>query len=375
MNEINMNMNVLHQVVSVLAKTEIGDRVGFENLNGCLTLIVTGKGKVLSQFVHIGLPFPDIKLDENFKPFWLKTKEILKILSKAKKKGGEITMSLKDDGFVKCSSKGLDFRMEESNTYVLGFEESLITLEKEINSTNTFTLRQGSRTLDILISHASTDDSRKNITSIKFEVDDQNAVSTDGHRLVKLKLPVSGNKDFFLSVDGAVALKALVGTETAQISYALDNGEDKDLLYLSTGRYVIVTSANSHLNYPDYNLVLGELPSSNELEIDKNTFLEGIDLVSVFSSAHTNEICIKNQESQICLYAHDGTKEGTVRVGDCGNGRVVSDIKVNRKFLVNTLKSVQGDTVWLGWEDCSRPLHIKSGRHDDDLYIVMPMRY
>lgn len=228
----------------------------------------------------------------------------------------------------------------------------------------------------------STDDARPNLTGAFMQITlgmNLLMASTDGHRLSKTessmsKLPVTTEAIDLLQAGVIVPRKAL-----DIIRKTLPEACDGFSFSLHEGAIVfrygsmVVSARLIDGTFPDYTQALPRHPSPPAI-IDRRLFAKTLKAVSVFTSKKHHTARLTLNPGSLKIYAScDGSGEATETIPCQYDGPEVK-AGYNYKYLLNVLKTLQGDDVSMEIIDTLSPTTFREIGQEDSLFIVMPMR-
>jgi DNA polymerase-3 subunit beta len=149
----------------------------------------------------------------------------------------------------------------------------------------------------------SKDDLKPSLQGVLFKIDQAGAtaVSTDGHRLVKIKLASISSEEETSIIIPAKFLN-IIRTKLA---------EEKLLSLALGGEHILATFENFSISsrtikekYPDFESVI---PKDNNLKllVEKNDILDSVKRVSIFSNRATKQIAMKLEENKLTISTED----------------------------------------------------------------------
>lgn len=224
---------------------------------------------------------------------------------------------------------------------------------------------------------ASADDElRPVMNGVFFHIspDDLTFVASDGHKLVRYKtLAVKGveRAAFILPKKPANLLRALLPkeSETVEIKFDENNAHIKMSGYIMTCRFI-------EGRYPNYNSVIPQ-SNPNKVTLDRQSFLNAIKRVSVFSNQASNLIKLQLSDNTIVVSAQDidfsTAAEETI---SCEYAGTTMNIGFKSSFLIEILNNIPSSEISLEMSDPSRAglvLPLENAENEDLLMLLMPM--
>lgn len=227
---------------------------------------------------------------------------------------------------------------------------------------------------------ASADDElRPVMNGIYFDIstDDLTFVASDGHKLVRCKtLSVKGPEraSFILPKKPANLLKAILPKESEEVSIKFDenNAYIKMSSYTMTCRFI-------EGRYPNYNSVIPQ-NNPNKIIIDRQSFLNALKRVSVFSNPASSLVKLQLSDGQVLISAQDidfsTAAEETI---PCQYEGTAMNIGFKSNFLIEILNNIPSTEVSFELSDPSRaglifPVEKEDADNEEDLLmLLMPM--
>lgn len=224
---------------------------------------------------------------------------------------------------------------------------------------------------------ASADDElRPVMNGVFFHIspDDLTFVASDGHKLVRYKtLAVKGveRAAFILPKKPANLLRALLPKESeiVEIKFDENNAHIKMSGYIMTCRFI-------EGRYPNYNSVIPQ-SNPNKVTLDRQSFLNAIKRVSVFSNQASNLIKLQLSDNTIVVSAQDidfsTAAEETI---SCEYAGTTMNIGFKSSFLIEILNNIPSSEISLEMSDPSRAglvLPLENAENEDLLMLLMPM--
>jgi len=208
----------------------------------------------------------------------------------------------------------------------------------------------------------------------QFRKSELRAISTDGHRLVRIK-----NSKFITTDDiddVIVPLKAL-----NLLLKSLD--DEGDIKISFADNYITFDLDNTAINaalidakYPDYEKVIPQ-GNNNTLLINREEFMAGLRTISILANKTTQQIKIKLQPSSIILTSQDmdrGEGEETIDAEYTGDSM---EIGFNSTYLQEVLKHIDTDeAIFKFGSSTSAALAFPASQveNEDILTLVMPIK-
>lgn len=224
---------------------------------------------------------------------------------------------------------------------------------------------------------ASADDElRPVMNGVYFDIttDDLTFVASDGHKLVRCKtLAAKGSEraSFILPKKPANLLRAILPkeSEAVEIKFDENNAYIKMSGYTMTCRFI-------EGRYPNYNSVIPQ-NNENKVVLERQTFLNALKRVSVFSNQASNLIKLQLSNNNIIISAQDidfsTAAEETI---PCQYAGTSMNIGFKSSFLIEILNNIPSAEISLELSDPSRAGLIipqENEENEDLLMLLMPM--
>jgi DNA polymerase-3 subunit beta len=236
--------------------------------------------------------------------------------------------------------------------------------------------------IDKTLFSVSTDDARANLTGAFLKVTDDDTllmVSTDGHRLSKIEsdpeefeptddTPEALREGIIIPRKGLSELQRIVDASGGQLEFGF---VDNNVIFRHGPMTMSVRLIEG--TFPDFTQVLPD-ESETKAFLDKETFLNSLNFVSLFASSKTNNARLTLSDEGLELYASDPDRgEGEKMVPVEYDGQQVQ-AGYNYRYLQDALKAIDGDEVSLEIIDTLSPTIIRDTERDEMLFVIMPMR-
>ncbi len=221
----------------------------------------------------------------------------------------------------------------------------------------------------------STDELRPSMMGVLFQFspDGTRAVSTDGHRLVRMMNPLL-KTDSELDVIIPSKALSLVGksfgdSEALELSFSPTHVEFKTEMTTILSRLI-------DERYPNYEAVI---PRENDklMLISKDATLRSVKRVSIFANQNTRQLKLQLAKDQLSIVAenYDAGNEGREQIpADYSNDDLT--IGFNGRFIDDALSHVDGDEVSLKFSTPTRAMIVEPVKQKDEelMMLVMPVR-
>ncbi len=281
---------------------------------------------------------------------------------------GEVSFSIKTDrGSYRIA--GSISKTEKNEEKITDFDVSFTISADELK-----------KIADTTLFAASTDAMRPAMTGVLFEIhpSELRAVSTDGHRLVRLIRPLTPTK-----VTDKV--KAIIPSRVLSIVQKSLSGEEKVEILINTkdGKVKFVLGATKIVagliaeNYPNYEAVI-PLENDKRMIIDRVEMLGAVKRVGRFSSRGDVRLQIEPKEIRISAEnADEGSAAEETLPCDFRSESIL--IGFNAKFIEEALSHIETEKVMFELSSPTRatiirPHSDKDKKNDNLLMLVMPVR-
>ncbi|MCQ2111201.1 MAG: DNA polymerase III subunit beta, partial [Bacteroidaceae bacterium] len=199
-------------------------------------------------------------------------------------------------------------------------------------------------------------------------------VASDGHKLVcnrNMDFHAEGKASFILPKRPAALIKALIDNETESVGISFDN------------RISVITVHNFRMvsrliegRYPNYNSVI---PQNNphKLTIDRQTMVNALKRVSVFSPASSGLVKLRIQEGQLEISTQDLDFSTSANESlACMYEGMPMSIGFKAGFLIDILNNTPGQEIVFQLADPSRAGVVVPAQQEENeslLMLLMPM--
>ncbi|MBM4159687.1 MAG: DNA polymerase III subunit beta [Ignavibacteria bacterium] len=222
----------------------------------------------------------------------------------------------------------------------------------------------------------STDELRPAMTGVLLQVkeDELRAVSTDGHRLVRIHY--TGFKHSKLKREIIIPAKAL-----SLVGRSVEEGEntlaiDSSHVQFSFGATTL-TSRVIEESYPNYESVI-PLDNDKTLTVSRDLILASVRRVALYSSTTTHQVRCSMKKNELKIMAEDVDFGGEAKEKiPCDYAGEELEIGFNATYLVDILSHIDTDEVQFKLGSPVRAAIItpaKQKANEDLLMLVMPMR-
>lgn len=224
---------------------------------------------------------------------------------------------------------------------------------------------------------ASADDElRPVMNGIYFDIsaDDLTFVASDGHKLVRYKTMAAKGTErasFILPKKPANLLRNVLPkeTETVDIKFDSNNAYIKMASYTMTCRFI-------EGRYPNYNSVIPQ-DNPNKILLDRQSFLNALKRVSVFSNPASSLVKLQLSENNIVIFAQDIDFSTAAEESiTCQYEGTSMNIGFKSNFLIEILNNIPATEVTVELSDPSRAgliIPVDNDNEEDLLMLLMPM--
>ena len=251
-------------------------------------------------------------------------------------------------------------------------EFPLMTFDGDDTFTITFDREKGKRIIEHTAFAVALDDTHPALSGVLLESEGKvlSLVATDSFQFAKNTMTVE--KD--------VPEKRVVvpGKTISEIGRMLEEGEgDASLTFSRThmradmGETVLISRLIDG-NYIDYKRILPKACKTRVL-VDREALMESVDRAQLVSRDGNNSVLFRIGEENMTVKAESvvGKVEDELTAQVMGDGL---SIAFNPKFLLNVLKNVEDDKVYLECNSPINPCVIRPVNSEEYFYLVVPMR-
>jgi len=198
------------------------------------------------------------------------------------------------------------------------------------------------------------------------------AVSTDGHRLASVELPLPAGAE---GMPGVIVPRKTVG----EIRKLIDETGDDVEISLSDAKIrfsfddAVLTSKLIDGTFPDYQRVI---PTGNdkEMTVSRKALSDAVDRVSAISSEKSRAVKLSISGDTLSLSAssaENGTAQEEIEIG---YGLDTIEIGFNSGYLLDIARQIDSDTAIFLLADAASPTIIRGADDTGTIYVLMPMR-
>lgn len=226
--------------------------------------------------------------------------------------------------------------------------------------------------LEKVIFCAATDEFTKNLNGVFWEFKDGflRLVAADGFRLGLAEKEVHGFLESFSFLLPLKSMKDILRILSEKEGVVLKIGKSKVNFFFGDME-VVVRMVDAE--FPDYGRVFPE-EFEAEIYVNKSEILEALKRVSIPAKFENEAVKLEVREGEMILRSETqdfGEAQETVEIET-----ITGDITVgfNPRFLIDAIKRIDEETVWMRFGGEYKPLVITGRDFDNVRYVVMPMR-
>ena len=247
-----------------------------------------------------------------------------------------------------------------------------MTFDGEDTFTICFDREKGKKIIDHTSFAVSLDEAHPALAGVLIESEGNNLsmVATDSFQFAKNTITIEKE---------APEKRVVVpGKTIAEIGRMLDEGEGTASLTFSRTHMkaemgdTILISRLIDSDYIDYKRILPKSCNTRVL-VDRDALIESVDRAQLVSRDGNNSILLKIGSDTMVVKAESiiGKVEDELAVQVMGDGL---SIAFNPKYILNVLKNVEDDKVYLECNSSINPCVIRPVNSDSYFYLVVPMR-
>ena len=231
--------------------------------------------------------------------------------------------------------------------------------------------------IDKTIYSTSLDEARYHLTGVYFESFDKGYrfVSTDGHRMSCLDIPLSNS---FLSFKEGVIIPRKGLQEIKRMLLSDDGTQDVEIAVEKPR--LIVKFKNQILStrliegrYPDYKQLIPK-DKGVEISINRLDFFHSLKRVSILASARFKGLILSFSKNKLSMEFSNPDIGEAKELVDCNFKGQDIKVKFNSKYILDVLNSTQDETIKIILKDKNSPGMIQAGKDKNYICIVMPMK-
>lgn len=205
---------------------------------------------------------------------------------------------------------------------------------------------------------------------VKVNNDGATFVSTDAHKLVCYKradVKAKQEASYIIPKKPLILLRNVLGSGNVKVEY-----NNTNISFSSESIQMVSRLIDG--KYPNYDAVIPK-NNPNKLTIDRETFLNSIKRVAVFSNKNTNTVKLSIKKGKMNIMAEDldFSNEATEEVKCDYQGKDM-EIGFNSKFFQEILNSIDGEEVILELSEPTRAgIVVPKEKGEDILMLLMPV--
>ena len=197
-------------------------------------------------------------------------------------------------------------------------------------------------------------------------------VSTDGHRLSRVDMPIpEGAND----IPGVIVPRKTI----MEIRKLLEDHSDNISLSLSDNKIklsfnnVILTSKLLDGTFPDYSRVIPE-QNDKTVNISNQLLSEAVDRVSTVSTDKTRAIKVNINKGNLIISATNPDKGSASESLEVIYDGDEVEIGFNSKYVLDVARQIKGTEIIIKLSDSVSPTLVYDKDDEDVLFVLMPMR-
>ena len=349
-------------------------------LNNILLKVEKGQLKLSSTNLEIGVNYWVGGKVEEEGEITVPTKLFANFISNLP--NGNVEIKLREDVLnIKCNGY---------KTNIKGLDAKEYPLAPKLETTSIFKVKSADfkKALTQISPAISSSESRIEITGVFMNLSKINKnkvvlVATDSYRLAEKNIDLEKdnvNKEF-KDILGNISSVIIPKDTVQELIRSLDENEEMLEITISENQILFSFGSASIISrliegkYPDYKQIIPDKFES-QITINKNEIVKGIRVASLFSNISNNSIEFK-------LLANSKNLEISSETSDLGNNSTKIpaeninknlNILYNHKFLMDGFNSLEGDEVFLQFNNETLPTVLTSAVDKGFIYVIMPTR-
>lgn len=227
--------------------------------------------------------------------------------------------------------------------------------------------------LDLSDYAAAVKDVRYYLNGVLLEMSDGfTTVSTDGHRLAK------AHADIRVPTDREHPVQVIIPSCAMAELKKLLNDEDDCELSFTQNQFRVDLEQQTFITklidgrFPDYERVIPK-DTPIRIPVKRTDFMEALNRVRLVIDDKNTGIELVFLENTLTLKAQNG-EENAEEVLDIEYSGGEGHVGFNHKYLLETLKAIQSETVMLKLIDMQSSMLIEGIESEDGQHVIMPMR-
>jgi len=270
----------------------------------------------------------------------------------------------------------LKIKSEKSENIIQGIKDSEFPIIPQIKSDNYIELKSEvlKKALNQIISAAAASDRRVELNGILFYLNNElKLVATDTFRLAEKTLK---NNEFQTNI---TELRVIVPLKVIQEFLKICKEDKKIRIYFDPHQILFdldnvqIISRLIEGNFPDYQAIIPHDFLTTVL-VNKEFLIEAIKLASIFSSKISNVNIKIKSPNKLIVYNQESSVGETKSELDAEVEGENQELIFNWRYLLDGLKGIESEEIFLGFNGDLKPLLIKSPNDDTYFYILMPIK-
>ena len=247
-----------------------------------------------------------------------------------------------------------------------------MTFDGDDTFTITFDRDKGKKTIEHTAFAVALDDTRPALVGVLMETEGKtlSMVATDSYQFAK--------NTMVIEEEAPSKRVVLPGKTINEIARMMEEGEGKASLTFSRTHMkadmgsTILISRLIDSDYIDYKRILPKDFRTRVL-VDKDALMESVDRAQLVSREGNNSVLFKIGSEAVAIKAESiiGKVEDELPAQVMGDGL---DIAFNPRFVLNVLKNMEDDKVYLECNSPINPCVIRPVNGEDYFYLIVPMR-
>jgi DNA polymerase-3 subunit beta len=265
---------------------------------------------------------------------------------------------------------------EKSQNIIQGIKESDFPIIPTIKSNEYIEIKTSDlkKSLNQVICASSSGDRRPEISGVLLWLKDKKIklVATDTFRLAEKTIKT---EDFKTELDD---IKIIIPFKTIQETIKICEDEKKVKVYIDNHQILFnfedveLISRLIEGSFPDYEAIIPQ-DIQTSVYIDKNELFNAVKLASVFVGK-VSDIKVKTEENKMEISGREtsiGENKTNLEAEIKGEKQ---ELVVNWHYLLDGLKGMESNEIYMGLNGEIKPIMIKSTKDDNYFYILMPIK-
>lgn len=280
------------------------------------------------------------------------------------------------DIFLEVEREQLKIKSENFVATVLGMNASdFPPVPQSIDKKIALSLPPGelAKALSPVLFSASVDETRPTLTGVLFIFDGKELtlVATDGFRLSQNKILLSKTeKSQKIILPKSTLLEILRLVSEGELTFSFNQAERQAVFEVGE---TILSSRVIEGDFPNFEKIIPK-ESLSKITTDKEDFLRGVKLASVFAreSANIVKVWVKKEGLTISAEAASAGSQETKIEAKVEGDEI--EIAFNYRFLEEILQALPGDTVSFSLSGPAAPAVFTDPGSPNFLHLIMPVR-